>query len=97
MITGKGANGQCRLFISASPSLPLIYFTGKNKTKSTDSTQFLYASSQVHQSSARIGSISQPGLERVVEFELEHLNELGDPCKKYLIVELDGHSSNIYL
>ena len=31
MITGKGANGQCRLFISASPSLPLIYFTGKNK------------------------------------------------------------------
>ncbi len=31
MITGKGANGQCRLFVSASPSLPLIYFTGKNK------------------------------------------------------------------
>ena len=32
MITGKGANGQCRLFVSASPSLPLIYFTGKNKS-----------------------------------------------------------------
>ena len=48
-----------------------------------------------HLSSARIGSISQPGLERVVEFELEHLNELGDPCKKYLIVELMGKYSNI--
>ena len=31
MITGKGANGQCRLLISASASLPLIYFTDKNK------------------------------------------------------------------
>ena len=30
MITGKGQNGQCRLLISASASLPLIYFTNKN-------------------------------------------------------------------
>lgn len=25
LITGKGANGQCRLLLSASASLPLIY------------------------------------------------------------------------
>ena len=31
LITGKGANGQCRLLLSASASLPLIYFTSKNK------------------------------------------------------------------
>ena len=31
MITGKGANGQCRLLLSANASLPLIYFTDKNK------------------------------------------------------------------
>lgn len=34
-------------------------------------------------------------MERVVEFELEHLNELGDPCKKRLIMELMGKHSNI--
>ena len=32
LITGKGANGQCRLLLSASASLPLIYFTSKNIT-----------------------------------------------------------------
>ena len=30
-----------------------------------------------------------------MEFELEHLNELGDPCKKVLIMELMGKHSNI--
>lgn len=34
-------------------------------------------------------------MERVVEFELEHLNEMGDPCKKILIMELMGKHSNI--
>ena len=48
-----------------------------------------------HIGSARISGIRQPGLERVVEFELEHLNELGDPCKKVLIMELMGKHSNI--
>ena len=48
-----------------------------------------------HIGSARITAIRQPGLERVVEFELEHLNELGDVCHKVLIMELMGKHSNI--
>lgn len=48
-----------------------------------------------HIGSAKIASIKQPGMERVVEFELEHLNEMGDPCKKILIMELMGKHSNI--
>ena len=31
LITGKGPNGLCRLLLSASASLPLIYFTDKNR------------------------------------------------------------------
>ena len=46
MITGKGANGQCRLFISASPSLPLIYFTGKNKPSPLTAPNFCDAAPQ---------------------------------------------------
>ena len=48
-----------------------------------------------HIGSARITAIRQPELERVVEFELEHLNELGDVCHKVLIMELMGKHSNI--
>lgn len=44
MITGKGANGQCRLLISASASLPLIYFTDKNKPSPLTAPNFWYAS-----------------------------------------------------
>ena len=94
MITGKGANGQCRLLISASASLPLIYFTGKNKPSPLTAPNFCMLLRK-HIGSARISSIRQPGMERVVEFELEHRNEMGDPCKKFLIVELMGKHSNI--
>lgn len=48
-----------------------------------------------HLQNARIVSVTQPGLERIVRFELEHLNELGDLCRKYLIIELMGKHSNI--
>ncbi len=48
-----------------------------------------------HLQNARIVSVAQPGLERIVRFELEHLNELGDLCRKYLIIELMGKHSNI--
>ena len=94
MITGKGANGQCRLLISASASLPLIYFTDKNKPSPLTAPNFCMLLRK-HIGSARISSIRQPGMERVVEFELEHRNEMGDSCKKFLIVELMGKHSNI--
>jgi len=48
-----------------------------------------------HIGSARIISVKQPGLERILEFELEHLDELGDLCRKRLIVEIMGKHSNI--
>ena len=94
LITGKGANGQCRLLLSASASLPLIYFTSKNKPSPMTAPNF-FMLLRKHIGSARISDIRQPGLERVVMFELEHLNELGDPCKKVLIMELMGKHSNI--
>ncbi len=94
LITGKGPNGQRRLLMSASASLPLIYFTEKNKVSPLTAPNFCMLLRK-HIGSARISRIIQPGLERIVEFELEHLNELGDPCKKILIMELMGKHSNI--
>ena len=94
MITGKGANGQCRLFISASPSLPLIYFTGKNKPSPLTAPNFCMLLRK-HIGNARITDVTQPGLERIVRLELEHLDELGDLRQKSLVIEIMGKHSNI--
>ena len=48
-----------------------------------------------HLNSAKIMSITQPGLERIIDIEIEHLNELGDVCTKHLITEIMGKHSNI--
>ncbi len=34
-------------------------------------------------------------MERILNMEIEHLNELGDICRKLLIIELMGKHSNI--
>ncbi|MDO5135081.1 MAG: NFACT RNA binding domain-containing protein [Eubacteriales bacterium] len=94
LITAKGKSGQKRLLLSASASLPLLYFTQKNKVSPLTAPNFCMLLRK-HVGSARITAIRQPGMERVVEFELEHLNELGDVCHKVLILELMGKHSNL--
>lgn len=94
LITIKSPKGQYRLLMSASASLPLIYFTEKNKPSPLTAPNFCMLLRK-HIGTARIARIYQPGLERVIIFELEHLNEMGDPCRKRLILELMGKHSNI--
>ena len=94
ILTIKGNCGQVRLLLSADASLPLIYMTNQNKTSPMTAPNFCMLLRK-HLQNAKIVSVSQPGLERVVRFEFEHLNELGDLCNKYLIVELMGKHSNI--
>ena len=43
----------------------------------------------------RIVAITQPSLERIIHFNIEHLDELGDLCRKTMIVEIMGKHSNI--
>lgn len=94
LLTIKCNREQLRLLISAGASLPLIYLTSENKPSPMTAPNFCMLLRK-HLNSARIISITQPGLERIIRFEIEHLNELGDVCKKYLIVEIMGKHSNI--
>lgn len=94
LITVRGQDGQKRLLLSASPSLPLLYFTSKNRISPLTAPNFCMLLRK-HIGSARITDITQPGMERVVQFHLEHLNELGDVCHKILIMELMGKHSNL--
>lgn len=48
-----------------------------------------------HISGGRIVDVWQPKLERIIHFTIEHLDELGDLCRKDLIVEIMGKHSNI--
>lgn len=94
LFTIKNNRETMRLLISASASLPLIYFTETNKTSPLTAPNFCMLLRK-HIGSGRILKVTQPGLERIIEFEIEHLDELGDICRKRLIVELMGKHSNI--
>lgn len=94
LFTIKNNKETLRLLISASASLPLIYFTEKNKPSPLTAPNFCMLLRK-HIGTGRILKVTQPGLERIIEFEIEHLDEMGDLCKKRLIVELMGKHSNI--
>ncbi len=94
LFTIKGNGKQYRLLISASASLPLIYLTEHNKPSPMTAPNFCMLLRK-HLNSAKIISITQPELERIIQIEIEHLNELGDICTKYLMVEIMGKHSNI--
>ena len=94
LLTIKGKNGQHRLCLSASASLPLIYLTADNKQSPLTAPNFCMLLRK-HIQNGRIISIIQPGLERIVIFTVEHLDELGDLRRKKLIVEIMGKHSNI--
>lgn len=94
ILTLKTQTNTYRLFLSADASLPLIYFCGENKQSPMTAPNFCMLLRK-HLQNGRIISIRQPSMERIVCFDIEHLNELGDLCTKTLIVELMGKHSNI--
>ncbi len=89
-----GEHGQCRLLLSAGAGLPLVYLTENNKPSPMTAPNFCMLLRK-HLNGARILDIAQPGFERIINFKLEHMNEMGDLCIKYLIIELMGKHSNI--
>ena len=94
LLTIKNHKNQYRLLISASASLPLLYLTENNKPSPMTAPGFCMLLRK-HLSGGKIISVRQPSLERILQFEIEHLNELGDVCRKLLIVELMGKHSNL--
>ena len=94
LLTIKGASGQYRLALCASASLPYVYFTGENRPSPQSAPGFCMLLRK-HIGGGRITAVSQPGLERILIFTVEHLDELGDVRHKKLIIELMGKHSNL--
>ncbi len=89
-----GENCTHRLLISANASLPLIYVTDEVKENPSVAPNFCMLLRK-HVGNGRIIDISQPSFERIIKISIEHLDEMGDLCSKYLIVEIMGKHSNI--
>lgn len=94
LLTIKAPAGQKRLYLSASASLPLVYLTESNKPSPMTAPNFCMLLRK-HIANGRIVDISQPKLERIIRFTIEHLDEMGDLCRKELIVEIMGKHSNL--
>ena len=94
ILTVKNNGSTYRLLLSASASLPLAYLTESNKVNPAVAPNFCMLLRK-HINGGKILSITQPSLERIIVFTIEHLNEMGDLCTKQLIVELMGKHSNI--
>ena len=78
----------------AQPEKDELLLTIKRSTQD-ENGKTVRSTKRKHLNNCGIISVSQMGLERVIKFELEHLNEMGDLCKKFLYVELMGKHSNI--
>lgn len=91
---GKTKRFQKRLTVSVNPGLPLLYLNDENKQSPMSAPTFCMVLRK-HLNNCRITDIRQEGLERVIRIGLEHLDEMGDLCRKFLIIELMGKHSNI--
>ena len=85
-----------KLFLSADASLPLVYLTENSKPNPLTAPNFCMLLRK-HFNSAKIISVTQPGLERSLDITIEHLDEIGDLKVKHLIIEIMGKHSNIIL
>jgi len=93
-VRNKGAN--YKLLLTANANAPRLNLTNQNKISPLQAPMFTMVLRK-HLSGGRISSITQPDFERIVEIEIDAMDEMGDPSKKTLLIEIMGKHSNIIL
>ncbi|MCF0143035.1 MAG: fibronectin/fibrinogen-binding protein, partial [Parasporobacterium sp.] len=96
LITVKKEKDTFKLLISVNPALPILYLTDESRVAPMNAPAFCMLLRKYLQG-GKIINVSQPGLERIINFEISHYNEMGDLCSKILTVEMMGKHSNIIL
>ena len=92
----RNREGSCKLLLTANPSQPRLQFTEVSRENPAAPPMFCMLLRK-HLTGARILSVTQPPMERLVDLELETLNELGDRVSRHLILEAMGRRSNLIL
>lgn len=93
-IRGQGING--KLLLSAHPSMPRIHWTEQAWANPQEPPMFCMLLRKYCEGGV-IESISQVGLERIIEIEVRHRDELGDSSLKKIVLEIMGRHSNLIL
>ncbi|MCR4672876.1 MAG: NFACT family protein [Lachnospiraceae bacterium] len=94
VLSVKNRGQEKRIHISANASFPLVYIKDSQQANPLTAPNFCMFLRKHIQGGILI-EVRQPGLERILEFRISHLNELGDPSEKLLIAEMMGKYSNI--
>ncbi|MCL2605164.1 MAG: NFACT family protein [Defluviitaleaceae bacterium] len=85
-----------RLFFTANASAPRVHFTALAKVSPLTAPMFCMVLRK-HLGGGRILAVRQPCFERIVEFDVEGRNEMGDVARKTLLIEIMGKHSNVIL
>ena len=93
-VRGQGEN--VRLLLSANSGHPRANLTTLNRENPEQPPMFCMLLRK-HLQGARILELNQPPLERILEFRLETLDELGDRVERRLVLEAMGRSANLLL
>ena len=84
------------LFASANPSMSYTYLV-KDKGEAPQNALNFCMVLRKYIANGKILRVKQKGNERIISFDIEHLDEMGDRSVKKLIFELMGKHSNIIL
>ena len=95
-LTVRGGRVNHKLLLTANSSYPRLHLTTHNKVSPPTPPMFCMLLRK-HLSSGKITDITMPHFERIVEFHIEAMGELGDKEHKKLIIEIMGRHSNIIL
>lgn len=92
----RGKEGTAKLLLTANPAHPRLQLTEVFRDNPSTPPMFCMLLRK-HLSGGRILSVTQPPMERVVDIEMEVLDELGVRSAKHLILEAMGRRANLIL
>ena len=93
-LRGQGEN--LKLLLSANPGHPRAHLTALNR-ENPDKPPMFCMLLRKHLLGGRILGLNQPPLERILDFKLETIDELGDRVERRLVLEAMGRSANLIL
>ena len=93
-LRGQGEN--LKLLLSANPGHPRAHLTTLSR-ENPDKPPMFCMLLRKHLLGGRILELNQPPLERILDFRLETIDELGDRVERRLVLEAMGRSANLIL
>lgn len=88
--------GGLRLLLNAGANNPRIHLTAQLRDNPAE-PPMLCMLLRKHLVGARVAALTQPGLERLVELEMDVTDDFGQPGKRTLVLEAMGRHSNLIL